>query len=213
MPVNSVTDVQSTASLINDQIDDKENLSIQNKKDGMKGKHAENFIITTFKFSEDMEEKTQAYVKGARDKGKDLEAAWQTKHKNKAQKQLELAQYSKYMAWTSTFLLATSIATTVGSAVLMAGGGANAQVGQLLGRLGDTASNQGNRLAETVSGVHTQPIHSEIEILNQNAQKIWEADKRAGESREEALKSMQEKSSSATQAATERLGQAFSLRG
>jgi hypothetical protein len=44
------------------------------------------------------------------------------------------------------------------------------------------------------------------------AQRVWEADKRANESREEALKSLQEKASSAIQSPTESLGQAFSQR-
>lgn len=169
-----------------------------------------NFIVTTFKFSEAMEESAQSYVKGVREKGKDIETTWQARHKTKAEKQLELAQQSKYMAWVSTFLLVTTVATTVGSTVM--GGPAN-PTAKLLGDVGGLLSNQGNAVAQNISGMYSQPINAAIEELNQNAQKIWESDKRANEAREESLKGIQEKASSATQSATERLGQAFSLRG
>ena len=61
--------------------------------------------------------------------------------------------------------------------------------------------------------MYSTPVNAAIGELTDKSQKIWESDKRANESREESLKSLQEKASSATQSATERLGQAFSLRG
>ena len=173
-----------------------------------------NFILTTIKFAEEMEESAQKYVKGVREKGKDLENSWQVSKKTISQKQLELAQQSKYMTWATTVLLVTTVAASVGSNVILAGaGGANNATGNLLGSIGQILSNQGNTVATNIGAMYSTPVNAAIGELTDKSQKIWESDKRANESREESLKSLQEKASSATQSATERLGQAFSLRG
>lgn len=173
---------------------------------------SDNFIVSLYQVSASMENNAHAFVEGANKREKDLEDNWKVTNAKKAHLQKEdLAGIYRNMAIVSTLLLVISVGASVGGTILSAG--ANPQTGKLLSDVGSLASNQGNTVAQNVSAIYTQNTNSLIETLGQNAQKVWEADKRDNETRKEDLNGLKRKINDGTQAAMEKAATAYSIRG
>ena len=175
-----------------------------------------NFIVGVYDICSRMEDKAEKFIKSANEREKDLEEIWKTTNHKKQQKQQELAQNYKVMAYVSTALMVTSMACTASSFVMQTQPGSSdltKQLADLLNSLGDKGTNFASKTADNLSTHSTQNTNALIEELTQNATKVWEADKRTNETRKEELKNLKEKLNGATRDSLDKTSVAYSVRG
>ncbi len=175
-----------------------------------------NFIVNTYRISMEMEDKASEYIKGAKNKEKDIEELWKNSNKDKVKEMRDKAAIYKQAAVTSAVLLALQIATGVAGTTMSLRPGASAtmaEFGKLLSKNGSDIASTCNQISANITQNKAELSQALIESLQQNSQSIWEADRTDAQSRKSELDQLQEKLRSGTQSVIEKTGMTYSTRG
>lgn len=175
-----------------------------------------NFIVNTYRISMEMEDKASEYIKGAKNKEKDIEELWKTSNKAKVKEMRDKAAIYKQAAVTSAVILALQVATGAAGATMSLRPGASiamAEFGKLLSKNGSDIASTCNQISGNLTQNKAELSQALIESLQQNSQSIWEADRTDAQARKSELDQLQEKLRSGTQSVIEKTGMTYSTRG
>lgn len=179
-----------------------------------------NLIIQTFNICKKMDGETEAFIKGASEDEKEVQARWKAANMARREKQMQISDMHMHAAYVSaTLLLANVICSVAGVACNIRGGlpniGASKQYWEssatVLQGLGKALSENG----QAVSGSYHEAQKNLVEALigsdSEKAQELWEMTKREKEARKEDMKQIQQKAKQATEDVIQKTGQVYSV--
>jgi len=175
-----------------------------------------NFIVNTYRISMEMEDKASEYIKGAKNKEKDLEELWKNSNKAKIKEMRDKAAIYKQAAVASAVLLALQITTGAAGATMSLRHDASAamkEFGRLLSQNGGQIASMGNDISRNITQNKADLSQALIDTHQQHSQSIWEADRTDAQARKSELDQLQEKLRSGTQSVIEKTGMTYSTRG